>query len=1001
MDAVWIISLSANDKFLRYFEALKTSFNETDDEKFKHVRVESWHISDESQSIEGNINAFLQEKAEKLAHDWPFFRELQEQNERINRTLRVILVGELHDTHSLRYFHLLPTVLRERQRDAIFKVDNLIITGVMSYAHDVHINFSDDQSLFLTQLNMLQKNDFENLIPFNEVYFMQQQAANHELNNTRMAQFLLFKAVNDTTITEVYSYNTAGISGVFFENDIQVHNEAVVLSAILLQSFCNADNFVFLNPQSAKELVKNSPFVKSDTINYEKLTPLLFEQQYLSDDVEHGKEKRLSPIKNMWNVKILTDYYNGYIKELIHRLVNNWETLATQALQKFQIRLKQKKTEILVGSKSSQGLRKDLEEIAYLNLGNPDEPAGLKQQSLVIEELSNYVEKKKNEFSAFAKNRESTLFEVFKVPRTLENDYEQARGGLLKTDEVLKTLESNLRTHPVISAKLIRVVLVCVSLVIILGPILDGIVSSGFINLGPLAVIRPLLYVFSFLLPAIVAGYQIRKLFITIKRSQNSYKACILSILNTEAKEEILKTLVEIYQEVELECKILKKKNQKAGENLRNLETKDPRFSSNTLFQPLWQVPKIELDTDKISMHVGESGKFDGKPILSSFPGFNVKSDSENPISFIELINDYPKQMEFLKELMKKSVGASIEGDTKLSRSIPVNAILLLDVSGSMRDRLSDGKSKIDHLREAVAALEYDDIKWVAFSDDVYRDGSGNSIFTKDNPIPAPGGGTCLHIGLEYLSSIRASEAFDKVVLVSDGAPNSKAHSSQEAQRLGVPIDVIYIGRDEERGMDFMREIASSTGGQYVLTNNINEISDSLKKSFSIQIEEDATIPFWEALKQGYYNNCMEAAYRFAKTKLLNDCYSAPKLLNDYYNQAGIDAWMAESRAICAIKGGLPPISWKKYLSGGKRDDSLSEFSSWGTHLQNPDETIVQLLVLGHIPALQDLLLDLSEEKERRVFEEKKSSEMTKLCKKYLAKSKVTPIFPGNELSFD
>ncbi|HHT51733.1 MAG: VWA domain-containing protein [Clostridiaceae bacterium] len=994
MDAVWIINLSANDKILKNFEALKASFNDIEDKKFQHVHIDSWNREDVSQSIEENIKNFLGEKAEKLVSDWSYFAKLQDLNRGL-RTLRIIFVGELHDSYTLRFFHLLPTALRKRQQDSIFNIDNLTITGVISYAHDVNINFSDEQSLFLTQLNMLQKNDIKSLIPFNEVYFMQQQATNVELNDIRMAQFLLFKVANNATITQDYSYNTAGVSGVYFENDIQVHNETVLLSTILLRSFCDADNFVFLNPELAENLVKNCSFVKNDKINYEKLTPLLFEQQDFSEDIEGGKEKHLSPIKNMWNVKILTDYYNGYIKELIHKLVNTWETRASQALQKFQIRLKQKKTEIIAGSRSSQGLRKDLEEMAYLNLSHPDEPAGLKQQSLVIEELSNYVEKKKKEFSAFSKNRGFKLFEVFKVPSELEDDYNRAREGTLKSDEVLKNLEGNLRTHPVISAQLIRVILVCLSLVIILGPLLDALVSSGFINLGRLSIVRPLLYIFSFILPAGVAFIQIRRLFKIIKKNQNSYKACILSTLNEKAEESILNTLVEIYQELEVECNILKEKNQKAVKNLTNLELKETHFSPNPLFQPIWQVPKSELSSEGINIHIGESGKFDEKPILKSFPGFSVKSNSEQPTSFIELIKDDQKQMDFIHELMQRPVKASIGGRSELSRSIPVNAILLLDISGSMSGPSGDGIPKIDHLRKAVAALEWNDIKWVAFSDNVYSNGN-SKIFSKEVPIPDPRGGTGLHVALEYLNSIRAVEAFDKVVFISDGAPFSRELSLQEAQRLGVPIDVIYIGRDDEWGMDFMKKIADTTGGRYVLTNNINEISDSLNSSFSIQINDDAIVPFWEALKQGYYKNCIEATYNFAKTKLVSDNYSVTKLLNDHYNQDGIEAWMKASQAICAIRVGVSPISWKKHLSGGVRDHSLNIFLSWGEHLENSDDTIVQLLELGHIPALSYLLLNLSEEKEREIFEQNRDSDTTTLCKNYLTGSNVIPIFPEN-----
>ena len=80
MDAVWIINLSANDKILKNFEALKASFNDIEDKKFQHVHIDSWNREDVSQSIEENIKNFLGEKAEKLVSDWSYFAKLQDLN---------------------------------------------------------------------------------------------------------------------------------------------------------------------------------------------------------------------------------------------------------------------------------------------------------------------------------------------------------------------------------------------------------------------------------------------------------------------------------------------------------------------------------------------------------------------------------------------------------------------------------------------------------------------------------------------------------------------------------------------------------------------------------------------------------------------------------------------------------------------------------------------------------------------------------------------------------
>ena len=115
-----------------------------------------------------------------------------------------------------------------------------------------------------------------------------------------------------------------------------------------------------------------------------------------------------------------------------------------------------------------------------------------------------------------------------------------------------------------------------------------------------------------------MAFIQIRRLFKIIK-NQNSYKACILSTLNEKAEESILNTLVEIYQELEVECNILEGKS-KSGKNLTNLELKETHFSPNPLFQPIWQVPKSELSSEGINIHIEKAANL-MKTYFEKFPG--------------------------------------------------------------------------------------------------------------------------------------------------------------------------------------------------------------------------------------------------------------------------------------------------------------------------------------------------------------------------------------------
>lgn len=177
---------------------------------------------------------------------------------------------------------------------------------------------------------------------------------------------------------------------------------------------------------------------------------------------------------------------------------------------------------------------------------------------------------------------------------------------------------------------------------------------------------------------------------------------------------------------------------------------------------------------------------------------------------------DVPLSIEPIKEQTSTSTGT-----LDLSKRIELNlekldlnkpevlekTLFLLDVSGSMDVKIK-GIRKIDSLRDVMD--KYPNAEMICFS-------SGVNTITKSSEIPEPYGGTNLAHALEYISrdicsSVRAPE---RIVLVSDGEPDSNSGALDEAKTLGLPIDIIFIGSKGSDGEKFMKELSSLTWGKH------------------------------------------------------------------------------------------------------------------------------------------------------------------------------------------
>lgn len=142
--------------------------------------------------------------------------------------------------------------------------------------------------------------------------------------------------------------------------------------------------------------------------------------------------------------------------------------------------------------------------------------------------------------------------------------------------------------------------------------------------------------------------------------------------------------------------------------------------------------------------------------------------------------------------------------NTKLSASDAFlrdseTVMLLIDTSGSM------GGQPIEDLRKVVAEINPKGagIPMIAFG------GPYDAQVRFVDAVPDPDGGTPLHIAIPMAKEYGAN----RVVVISDGCPDLREESLEQARQFGGKIDVVYIGAANSMGDLFMRELARLTGG--------------------------------------------------------------------------------------------------------------------------------------------------------------------------------------------
>jgi len=166
----------------------------------------------------------------------------------------------------------------------------------------------------------------------------------------------------------------------------------------------------------------------------------------------------------------------------------------------------------------------------------------------------------------------------------------------------------------------------------------------------------------------------------------------------------------------------------------------------------------------------------------------------------------------------------SAKNGTSLAESfISADAIIMVDVSGSMHDHLAEG-TRYDKACSELKRLQADlpgKIAVVAFSSHVEFLPAGFPVFQ--------GGMTRMAECLNFCHVADAIKGM-RFIMVSDGCPDNAESALAAAKKYQNKIDCIFIGpEDDYAGRGFLDRLASATGGKSQLRANANLLAEKIE----------------------------------------------------------------------------------------------------------------------------------------------------------------------------
>ena len=161
------------------------------------------------------------------------------------------------------------------------------------------------------------------------------------------------------------------------------------------------------------------------------------------------------------------------------------------------------------------------------------------------------------------------------------------------------------------------------------------------------------------------------------------------------------------------------------------------------------------------------------------------------------LVNPLASIIQAAAQLPETGIAANYH--QRIGSGNPDIRCLLLDTSGSMSMECKGKDRRIDVLRKAVEALDWQSYRLFTFDS-----------FCVEIPNPsalwATGGGTGLDLGLKEIAKLNPSQT----VVISDGEPNNEQDAIAAAGLLSGTISTVYIGDDTDKNaIAFMRKLAT------------------------------------------------------------------------------------------------------------------------------------------------------------------------------------------------
>lgn len=157
---------------------------------------------------------------------------------------------------------------------------------------------------------------------------------------------------------------------------------------------------------------------------------------------------------------------------------------------------------------------------------------------------------------------------------------------------------------------------------------------------------------------------------------------------------------------------------------------------------------------------------------------------------------------------------------------INVRAAVIVDVSTSMQSRdARDGKMRWQVAGDELTKLQGEmpgQIALFAFSDKVQ--------FTPSGVLPETGKlGSTTHMAsaLKYVKSMGLDIDGIRIILVSDGEPNSRDATLEQAAKFSQRIDTIFVGPIDSRGASFLDELARASGGIAATAERVSDLADT------------------------------------------------------------------------------------------------------------------------------------------------------------------------------